>query len=193
MPEDRLGTGVAPSLSIASNVVLKSYRKPPASRGPLLLLRKIRELAETLMQRYDVRASGPDVPAGQLSGGNLQKVVLAREFDGEPRVLVVAAPTQTASAHAAASALGAGPVSAQLVAPQSPAAAFSRPNPKLSSRAAPSKAMIWRQKKSGLRDLLLVFKDAPSPCLDSDGLRRRAIAPPARLRYSAAQGSGENV
>ena len=94
IPEDRLGTGVAPGLSIASNVVLKSYRKPPASRGPLLLVRKIRELAESLMERYDVRASGPDVPARQLSGGNLQKVVLAREFSGAPAVLVAASPTR---------------------------------------------------------------------------------------------------
>jgi general nucleoside transport system ATP-binding protein len=94
VPEDRLGTGVAPSLSVASNVVLKSYRRPPASRGPLLLVRKIRELARALMERYDVRASSPDVPARQLSGGNLQKVVLAREFSGEPAVLVAASPTR---------------------------------------------------------------------------------------------------
>src|SRR5205807_6764518 len=70
VPEDRLGTGVAPGLSVASNVVLKSYRRPPASRGPLLLVHRIRALARTLMERYDVRASGPDVPARQLSGGN---------------------------------------------------------------------------------------------------------------------------
>jgi general nucleoside transport system ATP-binding protein len=94
VPEDRLGTGVAPGLSVASNVVLKSYRRPPASRGPLLRVRKIRELAQSLMERYDVRASGPDVPAWQLSGGNLQKVVLAREFSGEPAVLVAASPTR---------------------------------------------------------------------------------------------------
>ena len=94
IPEDRLGTGVAPGLSIAENVVLKSYRKPPASKGPLLLVRRIRELAQSVMQRYDVRASGPDVPARQLSGGNLQKVVLAREFSGEPVVLVAASPTR---------------------------------------------------------------------------------------------------
>ena len=94
VPEDRLGTGLAPGLSVADNVVLKSYRKPPASRGPLLRLRKIRELAESLMERYDVRASGADVPARQLSGGNLQKVVLAREFSGEPVVLVAASPTR---------------------------------------------------------------------------------------------------
>jgi len=94
VPEDRLGTGVAPGLSGGKNVVLKSYRKPPVSRGPLLLAREIRELAETVMRTYDVRASGPDVPAWQLSGGNLQKVVLAREFSGEPVLLVAASPTR---------------------------------------------------------------------------------------------------
>jgi general nucleoside transport system ATP-binding protein len=94
VPEDRLGTGVAPGLSIASNVVLKSYRRPPVSRGPLLLLHKIKEIARSVIERYDVRAAGPDVPAWQLSGGNLQKVVLAREFSGEPAVLVAASPTR---------------------------------------------------------------------------------------------------
>jgi len=94
VPEDRLHTGVAPSLSIASNVVLKSYRGNHISRGPLLKLRTIREHAAHLIHRYDVRGGGPDVPARQLSGGNLQKVVLAREFHGEPRVLVVASPTR---------------------------------------------------------------------------------------------------
>jgi len=94
VPEDRLHTGVAPSLSIASNLVLKSYRGGRVARGPLLRLRAIREHAVALIRRYDVRGGGPEVPARQLSGGNLQKVVLAREFDGAPRVLVVASPTR---------------------------------------------------------------------------------------------------
>jgi general nucleoside transport system ATP-binding protein len=94
VPEDRLHTGVAPSLSIASNVVLKSYRGRQLTKGPLLRLRTIRELAARLIQRYDVRGGRPELPARQLSGGNLQKVVLAREFEGEPRVLVVASPTR---------------------------------------------------------------------------------------------------
>ena len=94
VPEDRLGTGVAPGLSIANNVVLKSYRQPPASRGPFLLGGKIRALAQRVIDRYDVRTSGPDVPAWQLSGGNLQKIVLAREFSGQPIVLVAASPTR---------------------------------------------------------------------------------------------------
>jgi ABC-type uncharacterized transport system ATPase subunit len=94
VPEDRLHTGVAPSLSIASNVVLKAYRGKQLARGPLLRLRSIREYAASLIKRYDVRGGGPELPARQLSGGNLQKVVLAREFEGEPRVLVVASPTR---------------------------------------------------------------------------------------------------
>jgi ABC-type uncharacterized transport system ATPase subunit len=94
VPEDRLHTGVAPSLSIASNVVLKSYRGRALAKGPLLKLRTIRDHAAMLIERYDVRGGGPELPARQLSGGNLQKVVLAREFEGEPRVLVVASPTR---------------------------------------------------------------------------------------------------
>ena len=94
IPEDRLHTGVAPSLSIASNVVLKSYKGREASTGPFLRLRRIRERAVELIRRYDVRAQGPTVPARLLSGGNLQKIVLAREFSGRPTVLVAAAPTR---------------------------------------------------------------------------------------------------
>jgi ABC-type uncharacterized transport system ATPase subunit len=94
VPEDRLGTGVAPSLSIASNLVLKSYRYPPASRGPLLRLRGIRERAVDLIKQYAIASPGPEAPARLLSGGNLQKVVLAREFSGQPRLLVAASPTR---------------------------------------------------------------------------------------------------
>jgi general nucleoside transport system ATP-binding protein len=93
VPEDRLGTGVAAGLSVASNVVLKAYRDPPVSRGPVLRFGSIRDLAHSVMRRYDVRAS-PHVPAWQLSGGNLQKVVLGREFSGKPVVLVAASPTR---------------------------------------------------------------------------------------------------
>jgi ABC-type uncharacterized transport system ATPase subunit len=94
VPEDRLHTGVAPSLSISSNVVLKSYRSGENSVGPFLRFRRIRDWAIDLIRRYDVKAPGPAAPARQLSGGNLQKVVLAREFESRPRVLVIAAPTR---------------------------------------------------------------------------------------------------
>src|SRR5207244_7202087 len=82
------------SVSIASNLALKSYREPPASTGPLLRLRRIRERALELISRYRIAAPGPQAPVRLLSGGNLQKVVLAREFSGKPRVLVAASPTR---------------------------------------------------------------------------------------------------
>jgi general nucleoside transport system ATP-binding protein len=94
VPEDRLGTGLAPGLSIAANVSLKRYRRPPVSKGPLLLIRRMRELAVALIRRYDIKAPGPETPARNLSGGNLQKLVLGREFDGSPSVLIAAQPTR---------------------------------------------------------------------------------------------------
>ena len=94
VPEDRLGTGLAPSLSIASNLALKSYRARSLSRGPLLRLRAIRDRAVELISRYRIAAPGPDAQARQLSGGNLQKVVLAREFTAQPRLIVAASPTR---------------------------------------------------------------------------------------------------
>ena len=93
-PEDRLGTGVAPSLTIAENTVLKSYRGRDVSRGPLLRWRAIRDRAAELIQRYRVVAPGPQTRARDLSGGNLQKLVLGREFSEQPSVLIAASPTR---------------------------------------------------------------------------------------------------
>ncbi len=93
IPEDRLGTGVAPSLSIAENLVLKAYRRPPISTQGVLHHRRIRANAETLMRRFNISAPGPLTPTRLLSGGNIQKVLLARELSGRPRVLVAASPT----------------------------------------------------------------------------------------------------
>ncbi|HEY6960281.1 MAG TPA: ABC transporter ATP-binding protein [Gaiellaceae bacterium] len=92
VPEDRLGTGCAPGLSLTMNLALKDYRW--RSLGPLLRLRWMRERAESEIAAYDVKAPGAKAAAGSLSGGNLQKVVLAREFDAKPRVLVAASPTR---------------------------------------------------------------------------------------------------
>ncbi len=94
IPEDRMATGAAPGLSIASNLVLRSYRDPALSRGPLLVLGRIRDRAVGLIARYRIATPGPSLPARQLSGGNLQKVVIAREFSGGPRVVIAASPTQ---------------------------------------------------------------------------------------------------
>jgi simple sugar transport system ATP-binding protein len=94
VPEDRLGTGLAPSLSVTNNVVLKTYRRRSLSRGPLLALRRMRETALGIIGRYDVKTPAPETPVRNLSGGNLQKLVLGREFADDPLVLVVAQPTR---------------------------------------------------------------------------------------------------
>jgi ABC-type uncharacterized transport system ATPase subunit len=92
VPEDRLGTGVASGLSIAENSVLKSYRS--ISHGPLLNWNMIRNVARDLIRRYGVATPGPQLRARDLSGGNLQKLVLGREFSANPRVLIAASPTR---------------------------------------------------------------------------------------------------
>lgn len=94
VPQDRLGTGLAPDLSIAENLVLKRYRRPPVSRPPFLRSSVIDAEAEVLMEQFDVRAPSSQTPTRRLSGGNVQKVLLAREMSGRPKVLVVSTPTQ---------------------------------------------------------------------------------------------------
>ncbi len=94
VPEDRMHTGLAPSLSIAENLVLRSYRRPPMERGSFLRRGRIRAHAEDVIAQSDIRAPGPNTPARLLSGGNAQKVILARELAGSPTALVVAAPTR---------------------------------------------------------------------------------------------------
>ncbi len=94
VPEDRLGTGVAAGLSIAENAVIKSYRQRGISRGPILNWGMIREVARDLILRYGVVTPGPNLRARDLSGGNLQKLVLGREFSSTPKVLIAASPTR---------------------------------------------------------------------------------------------------
>ena len=92
VPEDRLGMGVAPNLSLAMNIELKSYREDSA--GPFLRLRRMWERALQAISDYDIKAAGPQVEADTLSGGNIQKVVLAREFAGNLKALIAASPTR---------------------------------------------------------------------------------------------------
>lgn len=94
IPQDRLGTGLAPDLSIAENLILKRYRRPPVARPPFLRSQVVASEAEDLMTQFDVRAPSAQTPTRRLSGGNVQKVLLAREMSGSPKVLVVSTPTQ---------------------------------------------------------------------------------------------------
>jgi simple sugar transport system ATP-binding protein len=94
VPEDRLGTGVAPNLPLTMNIELKSYRDE--TWGPFLRLGRMRTRTEQAIERYAIKCPGPYAEADTLSGGNIQKVVLAREFgfSGRLRALIAASPTR---------------------------------------------------------------------------------------------------
>jgi ABC-type uncharacterized transport system ATPase subunit len=94
IPEDRHRRGLVLPFTLAENLALSSYRKPPYSRWSFLNLRGIYSRARRLLKEFDVRGGGPSTPAFALSGGNQQKVVLAREIDGDPKVLIAAQPTR---------------------------------------------------------------------------------------------------
>ena len=94
VPEDRHRRGLVLDFSLAENLSLHDYRKPPESRFGWLWPRRIVARAHNLIREYDIRGGGPSTPAGSLSGGNQQKVVVAREISAAPRVLVAAQPTR---------------------------------------------------------------------------------------------------
>ena len=94
VPQNRLGMGLAPGLSTDENLGLKSYRWPPFSRGPLLIPGAFRDRSEILIQEYDIRGVRPGLPIRLLSGGNLQKALIAREVSQEHHLLIARSPTR---------------------------------------------------------------------------------------------------
>jgi len=93
VPEERLQKGLAPNMSVAENLVLKDYRRFPFSKGFLLDYQSIAEFAEDKIARYGIMTPSKDTPAKLLSGGNIQRLILARETSGQPRLIVAAHPT----------------------------------------------------------------------------------------------------
>jgi simple sugar transport system ATP-binding protein len=94
VPEDRLSGGLVPDLDLIENLMLKHYTRPPLARGPLLDRRTARRWAADLVAQFGVRAPGLGVAVRLLSGGNQQKLVLARELAGNTRAMVVMQPTR---------------------------------------------------------------------------------------------------
>ncbi|MDQ6687543.1 MAG: ABC transporter ATP-binding protein, partial [Actinomycetota bacterium] len=94
VPEDRLHDGLVSSFTVAENLILDRYTSEPFSKRFNLDLPYIKKNAEERVEEYDVRTSSVDHPAATLSGGNQQKVVLARELSRPLRLLVVAQPTR---------------------------------------------------------------------------------------------------
>ncbi|MDR1238994.1 MAG: ABC transporter ATP-binding protein [Treponema sp.] len=91
VPEDRLGMGLVAGMSITDNILLRSYEKTP---GIFADRQGGRALAEQIVRRYDISTPSVSHPVRKLSGGNIQKVLLGREIDLEPRVLITAYPVR---------------------------------------------------------------------------------------------------
>ncbi|MDZ8055709.1 MAG: ABC transporter ATP-binding protein [Aulosira sp. ZfuVER01] len=94
IPEDRQIMGLVMQFSIAQNLILKAFKYLPFCRRFLLQQEAIAHHAQTAMQEFDIRATGKDSKVSQLSGGNQQKVVLARELAREPALIIAMQPTR---------------------------------------------------------------------------------------------------
>ncbi len=100
LPEERLGRGAVPTLSLAHNLLLT--RRDAVGRGGWLDLRTLRAQAAGIITRYQVKAGGPQAAAQSLSGGNLQKFLVGREIEARPALLIVSQPTWGVDVGAAA-------------------------------------------------------------------------------------------
>jgi simple sugar transport system ATP-binding protein len=94
IPEDRLGEGLVGNLSVADNAILRFYDRPPIARGPIIDLRNVVRFTQSLIERFNIRGARPDSTTRLLSGGQLQRLVLAREMALEPRLVVAVHPTR---------------------------------------------------------------------------------------------------
>ena len=94
VPGDRLGVGLVPNLAVSDNVILKSYRDRPLAKGPFLDRLAITQFAGRLIETFSIVTPSHETPVKLLSGGNLQRTILAREIGVGPRVMVAVHPTR---------------------------------------------------------------------------------------------------
>lgn len=94
IPEDRTAVGTAPSLSLTDNTIMKGYREAPIGDGWRINFVEARDHTRGLKEKYNILAPSIDTPAGKLSGGNLQKLILAREISSSPDFMVAMQPTR---------------------------------------------------------------------------------------------------
>lgn len=92
VPEDRVGVGLAPRMNVVENAMMRNYRT--LGGGPLIDRTQAQERAEALIENFSIKVAKLDVPLAGLSGGNLQRLLVGRELDDEPVVLIAAQPTR---------------------------------------------------------------------------------------------------
>lgn len=93
IPEERVRVGIVPAMSVAENLVLRRYQDPPFAHGPFLDAASMGRFARQLIAEYSIQTSSVDAPARLLSGGNIQKLILARELSSHPGLIIAAYPT----------------------------------------------------------------------------------------------------
>ncbi len=94
IPEERMHDGVIKNFSVAENLVLQDHVNKPYSNGLFLNFKKIESHAQDMITDFDIKTPSKDTPIKNLSGGNIQKLILARELSRRPRVLIAAQPTR---------------------------------------------------------------------------------------------------
>ncbi len=100
VPEERLGRGAVPSMGLAHNLLLT--RNNALGKGGWISMGQLKAQAADIIRRFNVKAGGPDAAAQSLSGGNLQKFIVGREIDAQPRLLIISQPTWGVDVGAAA-------------------------------------------------------------------------------------------
>lgn len=94
IPEDRAAVGSVPALGVAENLILKRFNRPPISTGWSINFAAVRQNGVKLVEEYKISTPTVDTPVRMLSGGNLQKVILARETSGQPKLMIAVHPTR---------------------------------------------------------------------------------------------------
>lgn len=94
IPEERMRDGMIQDFTVAENLILREHHKQPFSRSGFLNLKEISRHSENLIQRYQIKTPSQETLAKSLSGGNIQKVVVARELSRMPRVIIASQPTR---------------------------------------------------------------------------------------------------
>jgi simple sugar transport system ATP-binding protein len=94
IPEERMKDGMIQEFSVAENMILRDHSKEPFARRGFLLLRTVADYADRLIESFQIKTPSRDTLVKSLSGGNIQKAVVARELSRAPRVLIAAQPTR---------------------------------------------------------------------------------------------------
>ena len=94
IPEDRMTQGLVMDFCVSENLILSCYDREPYTHKGIFSAKAVREAGERLVEEYDVRPRNPDSPASAFSGGNQQKIVIAREFSRQPKLILAMQPTR---------------------------------------------------------------------------------------------------